>query len=77
MAQTDRGKVYVVDTSVLVSAPDALPHLADGNTVVIPFPVLQELDRRALPLIGVHLHEAGSRVVVDGDVGELPAGTVD
>lgn len=47
------GKVYVVDTSVLVSAPDALTHLTDGNTVVIPFPVLQELDRRRIDTNGV------------------------
>lgn len=39
-------KTYVVDTSVLVAAPNALRHLAEGNTVIIPFPVLQELDRR-------------------------------
>jgi len=47
------GKVYVVDTSVLVSAPDALSHLTDGNTVIIPFPVLQELDRRRVDTNGV------------------------
>lgn len=41
-----RRKTYVVDTSVLVSAPDALQHLTTNNTVVLPFPVLQELDRR-------------------------------
>jgi PhoH-like ATPase len=46
-------KVYVVDTSVLVSAPDALEHLTDGNTVIIPFPVLQELDRRRTSANGV------------------------
>ena len=48
-----RGKVYVVDTSVLVSAPDAINHLTDGNTVIIPFPVLQELDRRRVDANGV------------------------
>jgi PhoH-like ATPase len=53
MAQPDRGKVYVVDTSVLISAPDALQHLTDGNTVIIPFPVLQELDRRRTDSSGV------------------------
>ncbi len=47
------GKVYVVDTSVLVSAPDALTHLTDGNTVIVPFPVLQELDRRRTDTNGV------------------------
>jgi PhoH-like ATPase len=55
MIQTQQvsGKVYVVDTSVLVSAPDALSHLTDGNTVIIPFPVLQELDRRRTSTNGV------------------------
>jgi len=47
------GKVYVVDTSVLVSAPDAIHHLTHGNTVVVPFPVLQELDRRRTDTNGV------------------------
>ncbi|HUR33382.1 MAG TPA: PhoH family protein [Vicinamibacterales bacterium] len=53
MAQPDGGKVYVVDTSVLVSAPDALHNLTDGNTVIIPFPVLQELDNRRSDSSGV------------------------
>ena len=47
------GKVYIVDTSVLVSAPDAINHLTDGNTVIIPLPVLQELDRRRTDTNGV------------------------
>src|SRR5678816_3003102 len=38
---------------------------------------LEERRGRVLALIGVHLHEAGSGVVVDGDVGELPAGAID
>jgi len=42
----DPRKTYVVDTSVLISAPDALQHLTTNNIVLIPFPVLQELDRR-------------------------------
>jgi len=46
-------KVYVVDTSVIVSAPDALQHLAAGNTVLVPFPVLQELDRRRTDTNGI------------------------
>jgi PhoH-like ATPase len=53
MAQPEGAKVYVVDTSVLVSAPDALHNLTDGNTVIIPFPVLQELDRRRSDTSGV------------------------
>src|SRR5215475_1307885 len=46
-------KIYLVDTSVLVSAPDAITHLSDGNTVIIPFPVLQELDRRRVDTNGI------------------------
>src|SRR5262245_18454684 len=54
----DRGgptgaKIFIVDTSVLVSAREAIHHLADGNVVVIPFPVLQELDRRRVEANGV------------------------
>jgi len=46
-------KTYVVDTSILVAAPDAVAHLAPDNTVLIPFPVLQELDRRRTAANGV------------------------
>ncbi len=46
-------KTYVVDTSILVSAPDALQNLTTNNTVLIPFPVLQELDRRRTETNGV------------------------
>jgi PhoH-like ATPase len=46
-------KTYVVDTSILVSAPDALQNLTTSNTVVLPFPVLQELDRRRTATNGV------------------------
>jgi PhoH-like ATPase len=56
MTVSDAGntrKTYVVDTSILVSAPDALQHLTANNTVLIPFPVLQELDRRRTATNGV------------------------
>lgn len=46
-------KIYVVDTSILVAAPDSVSHLTPDNTVVIPFPVLQELDRRRTAANGV------------------------
>ena len=46
-------KIFIVDTSVLVSSPNVIHHLADGNIVVIPFPVLQELDRRRTDTNGV------------------------
>lgn len=39
----DLKKVFVVDTSLLLHTPEAIPSLKD-NVVVIPFPVLQELD---------------------------------
>lgn len=56
MTSSDAGrerKTYVVDTSILVSAPDALQNLIARNTVVVPFPVLQELDRRRTATNGV------------------------
>lgn len=49
----EESKIYIVDTSVLISAPDAIQHLIAGNTVVIPFPVLQELDRHRSSANGV------------------------
>lgn len=64
-------KVYVVDTSVLVSAPDALQHLAAGNTVLMPFAVLQELDRRRTDSNGVG--QTARQIVRSLD--ELQAGT--
>ena len=56
MAIPDAGsprKTYVVDTSILVSAPDALQNLTTNNTVLMPFPVLQELDRKRTSANGV------------------------
>ncbi|HPK72233.1 MAG TPA: PhoH family protein [Vicinamibacterales bacterium] len=56
MATSDAGssrKTYVVDTSILVSAPDALQNLTSHNTVLVPFPVLQELDRKRTSANGV------------------------
>jgi len=46
-------KTFIVDTSVLISAPESIQHLIAGNTVIIPFPVLQELDRRRTSVNGV------------------------
>jgi hypothetical protein len=37
----------------------------------------QEVAGRALAFVGVHLHEAGSGVVIDGHVGKLPACSFD
>jgi PhoH-like ATPase len=56
MGSQDAGssrKIYVVDTSILVAAPDSISHLTPDNHVVIPFPVLQELDRRRTAANGV------------------------
>ena len=39
--------------------------------------VLKELHGRCLLLVGVHLHEAGPGVIVNGDMRELPAGALD
>ncbi len=77
MTDSDAGhdrKTYVVDTSILVSAPDALQNLTTNNTVVLPFPVLQELDRHRTATNGVgytarstvrFLDETQSRASVD------------
>ncbi len=46
-------KTYVTDTSVLVAVPEIVQSLVNGNVVVIPFPVLQELDRRRAAANGV------------------------
>jgi PhoH-like ATPase len=46
-------KTYVVDTSILVAAPDSVSHLTPDNLVVIPFPVLEELDSRRTAANGV------------------------
>ena len=78
-AAEDERKTYVVDTSVLVSAPDALQHLLDHNTVLLPFPVLQELDRRRTATNGVG-HTARStirlldRVQSQASVDEMQSG---
>lgn len=53
MAVSGPRKVYVVDTSVLVSAPDAIQNLTQENTVLLPFAVLQELDRRRTDTNGI------------------------
>jgi PhoH-like ATPase len=55
MTDSDAGcrKTFVVDTSILVSTPDALQNLIEHNTVLLPFPVLQELDRRRTSANGV------------------------
>jgi PhoH-like ATPase len=66
-------KVYIVDTSILVSAPDALHNLTSNNTVLIPFPVLQELDRRRTGANGIG-HTARSTIRFLDDVqGKAPA----
>jgi len=46
-------KTYFVDTSLVVAVPDILQTLTQGNTVVVPFPVLQELDQRRVAANGV------------------------
>jgi len=76
-----RRKTYIVDTSILVSAPDALHHLTVDNTVLLPFPVLQELDRRRTAANGVgytaratvrFLDEIQGRASVDEMRGGIP-----
>jgi PhoH-like ATPase len=74
-------KTYVVDTSILVSTPDALQNLTARNTVVLPFPVLQELDRRRTATNGVgytaratvrFLDDVQSKATVDEIRGGIP-----
>ena len=37
------GKIYVIDTNVLIQSPDAIERFED-NDVVIPLVVVEELD---------------------------------
>jgi PhoH-like ATPase len=46
-------RIYVPDTNVLINDPDSLWKLATGNTVVVPYPVLRELDTAKTGLNGV------------------------
>ena len=46
------GKIYVLDTNVLIQAPYA-PSCFEENEVVIPLVVLEELDNLKLSLIHI------------------------
>jgi PhoH-like ATPase len=46
-------RVYLPDTNVLINDPDSLTKLARGNTVVVPYPVVRELDGLKDSLNGV------------------------
>jgi len=46
-------RVYLPDTNVLINDPDSLTKLARGNTVVVPYPVVRELDNLKDSLNGV------------------------
>jgi PhoH-like ATPase len=49
----ERPRVYLPDTNVLINDPDSLNKLARGNTVVVPYPVVLELDHLKDSLNGV------------------------
>jgi PhoH-like ATPase len=46
-------RIYLPDTNVLINDPDSLRKLGRGNTVVVPYPVLRELDTAKTGLNGV------------------------
>ncbi len=46
-------RIYVPDTNVLINDPGSLRKLGTGNTVVVPYPVLRELDTAKTGLNGV------------------------
>jgi PhoH-like ATPase len=46
-------RVYLPDTNVLINDPDSLTKLTRGNTVVVPYPVVRELDGLKDSLNGV------------------------
>jgi PhoH-like ATPase len=48
-----RPRVYLPDTNVLINDPDSLIKLARGNMVVVPYPVVRELDQLKDSLNGV------------------------
>lgn len=50
---SDRPRVYLPDTNVLINDPDSLTKLARGNMVVVPYPVVRELDQLKDSLNGV------------------------
>ena len=50
---SQRPRVYLPDTNVLINDPDSLTKLARGNMVVVPYPVVRELDQLKDSLNGV------------------------
>lgn len=46
-------RVYLPDTNVLINDPDSLTKLARGNVVVVPYPVVREIDQLKDSLNGV------------------------
>ncbi len=49
----ERPRVYLPDTNVLINDPDSLTKLARGNVVVVPYPVVREVDQLKDSLNGV------------------------
>lgn len=48
-----RARIYLPDTNVLINDPDSVAKLATGNTVVLPYAVVRELDNLKGGLNGV------------------------
>jgi predicted ribonuclease YlaK len=46
-------RIYLPDTNVLINDPDSVAKLATGNTVVLPYAVVRELDKLKGGLNGV------------------------
>ncbi|HEY3380203.1 MAG TPA: PhoH family protein [Vicinamibacterales bacterium] len=61
-----RPRVYLPDTNVLINDPDSLSKLSRGNTVVVPYPVVRELDQLKESLNGVGVAARRVARLLDG-----------
>lgn len=61
-----RPRVYLADTNVLINDPDSLAKLARGNTVVVPYPVVREVDHLKDSLNGVGMAARRVARLLDG-----------
>lgn len=61
-----RPRVYLPDTNVLINDPDSLSKLARGNTVVVPYPVVREVDQLKDSLNGIGMAARRVARLLDG-----------
>jgi PhoH-like ATPase len=61
-----RPRVYLPDTNVLINDPDSLAKLARGNTVVVPYAVVREVDQLKDSLNGVGMAARRVARLLDG-----------